>query len=169
MNWSFALFHGFLCLCAVFFAAHARVNRGGAISLAVIMTIGWAFYVSAWTPANPGAALKAAGVGITNKDLWAINDALFGAAAIGLAWSVWWGWAFWMAALTATAAHLAYKFGGQDFETYSTLLDNILRAQIALFFLIGGRGVADRLLHFRGRSRNARRPSGAAFQRTRSR
>ena len=144
MHWPFALFHGALCLLAIVFAAHARDNRGGAIGLAVIMTLGWALYVAAWTPADPGAA-----IGVANKDLWAIMDALFGAAAIGLAWSVWWGWAFWLAALTATAAHLSYKFGASDFEAYSTLLDNILRAQIALFILIGGRGAADRLLSLR--------------------
>lgn len=149
MDWPFALFHGFLCLCAIFFAAHVRENRSGAMALACLMTAGWVLYVSAWSPANPGAALKALGVPIVNKDLWAMSDALFGAAAIGLAWFTWWGWAFWMAALTATGAHLAYKFGADDFEAYSTLLDNILRAQIALFFLIGGRGVADRLLSLR--------------------
>jgi hypothetical protein len=164
MDWPFALLHGGLCLCAVFFAAHARDNRSGAIGLACVMTAGWALYVSAWTPANPGAAL-----GIANKDLWAISDALFGAAAIGLAWAVWWGWAFWMAALTATGAHLAYKFWGHDFEAYSTLLDNLLRAQIALFFMIGGRGVADRVLRGCRRLRDAWRAAYPAFSRSRTR
>lgn len=159
MDWPFALFHGAMCLCATFFAAHVRVNRGGATALAGMMTLGWFVYVLAWTSFNPGDAFQAAGVPITNKDLWSIMDALFAAVALMLAWSVWWGWALWASALVATFAHLLFKAGAYDFEAYSRVLDNNLRAQIALFLLIGGRGVSDRLLSIRLLRRLGRTPA----------
>lgn len=137
--------------------------------MSVLMTAGWAFYVAAWTSADPGASLQAIGLPLTNKDLWSISDAMFGVAAMAFAWSVWWGWAFWLIALVQVAAHIGYKFTGHDFAAYAAVLDNLLRAQIALFFIIGGRGVADRVLRACRRLRDAGRTAYPAFQRSRAR
>lgn len=148
MNWPFALLHGGLCVVAIVFAAHASTERRAAVILARLMFLGWAFYVSAWTPASPAKALAAAGVPINSKDMWSVMDALFGFAAVFLAFRVWWGWALWATALTATAIHLAFQFGMANFEEYSHALDKVLLGQIALFFFIGGRGVSDRIIYW---------------------
>lgn len=146
MDWPFALLNGGLCVGAIVFASHVPTERKAAVALACLMFLGWAFYVSAWTAASPAKALSAAGVPINSKDLWSIMDALFGLAAVGLAWMTWWGRALWMTALTSTALHLSYRFGGADFDAYSHALDKVLLAQIALFIFIGGRGVSDRIV-----------------------
>lgn len=145
MDWSFALLNGGMCAVAIVFAAHAPDHRSAAVTLAALMTLGWAFYVSAWTDASPAMALAALGLPVTNKDMWSVMDALFGFAAIALAFMTWWGWALWATALTATAMHLSYRYGAGDFDAYSHVLDKILLAQMAIFYVIGGRGVADRI------------------------
>lgn len=171
IDWLFVAFNGFLCAAAVFAAAHVPVGRRAAIILAAALFANWLLYVLAWTPFKPAALFDGL---LSSKDLWAIMDGLCGMLAVAIAHRYWWGWAMWSAAVMQEFAHGAYlfglvEFGGRgflDLSTYSGALNTIFLAQVALFLLIGGRGIGDRIHHNLDRLRGVGRTMGTAKARS---
>jgi len=73
-------------------------------------------------------------------DLWAVMDATLGAVAITLS-RRWWGWAVWALAVCQVCFHLCH--GLLEDALYTWWLDRLLEAMVAVFLLLGGRGVYD--------------------------
>lgn len=145
MDWSFAIVNGVACAATFGFAAHVVSGRREAMILSALLFANWAQYVLSWTPYNPTEILYRAGLPIEGNTLWMLIDAIIGSSSVVIAFRFWWGWALWLSSIAQLFLHAGYKDGLYDFQSYSSCLDWVLKAQIAVFFLIGGRGVRDRL------------------------
>lgn len=133
-----------LCVGALAFATHApKGDRLAASILASGLLANWLF--GAWTYANlsPQAAFRDWGVPVRATDLWALADLALGALAVRVGWHRWWGWAVFFLCMAQLCMHPARPLIGDTLYTF--WLDKILLAQVAVFILIGGRGVANRL------------------------
>lgn len=154
-----AVSNGALCLVAIFFAAHVKEGRVEAICLAALLFSNFVFCALGYTDHAPKYALHRLGLDISTKELWAIADAIFGSLTM-IAFRFWWAWALWAGAITQVLLHAARISLGLDEFIYSDALQVVLLGQIAVFFLIGGRGVrdwinrlVDRIRVFRGTRR----------------
>lgn len=160
------LTNGALCAAAFGFAAFVRVGRAEAVVLAGLLGCNFVFCALAYTPYAPKYALQAAGIPLTSKDLWMLADALYGAAAIIIGFWRRWAWALWGMAVVQVSIHAAYLAGLFGPDTYSDRLQNVLHAQLAVFFIIGGPGVVDYLLDTADRLSRYSRRAQAATRRT---
>ena len=158
------------CAAAVMFAAHsARDGRGEAVGLACLTLVNWALFVLAYTDYSPSWALQRAGFDVSSVHLWMLADAICGSAAAMLAFRHWWGFALWGVALAKIGFH-----AGMDAQLYDpgfyvdVLLNAGLLVQLAIFFAIGGGGVASLLRNITRRLRNIRHSRAAASQKTRA-
>lgn len=137
--------NGALCVAAIWFAALVRHGRREAIILAVALCANFVFCNLAYTEYAPKYAFQAIGLDVNSKDLWFCADALFGVSCL-IAYDRWWGWALWLCSGLQLTAHMAYgasMFGG---VTYTDILADVLLAQIAIFFVMGGRGAQSLVL-----------------------
>jgi hypothetical protein len=151
-----ALVYAVLLVCAIIFASFApKDDRREAQLLALLLLVNWVSFVATYTPYSPARAL-----GMRPQDWWAMMDGLCGVVAM-LAFQRWWGWALWAISILQEILHAGHDFGWYDQFTYTDYLDSVLRAQIALFFLIGGRGVGDFLYRGVDRIRRRRGPRRA--------
>jgi hypothetical protein len=147
-----------LCLTAIVFAMHAPAGqRRGASATALALVCNWLICRLSYT-----------GPGFTEThylELWTAADLVFGLTAIALGFRHWWGWAFLGFAIAQQLCHLTHTALGAS--VYLDALDGLLRAQIAVFILIGGKGVADRLYRAVDRGWHVLRASDSAFQKHR--
>jgi len=136
----FAL-NGALCLAAFVFAGFVRPgDRAAAMTLAALLGFNFVFCALGYTQYAPKYGLAALGVSVTTKSLWMLADALLGcAAALALRW---WGWALWSLALLQMFLHFGYLADWYSDLFYTDRLQDVLHAQIALFFVMGGPGLA---------------------------
>lgn len=155
------LLNAALCLAALGCAAFVRPGRGEALVLAALLNANFYFCALGYTSYAPKHMLEALGVAITTKETWMVADALLGAAAV-IAFRRWWAWALWATTLCQQIIHGGYMFGLFSDVFYTDRLQNVLHAQIALFFLIGGRGLADFLHRHIARFCGARRTPATA-------
>ena len=147
-----------LCLTAIVFAMHAPIGqRRVASAAALALVFNWLVCRLPYT--GPGFAET------HYLELWTAADLIFGLAAIALGFRHWWGWAQLGFAIAQQICHLTNVVLGAS--AYLDALDGLLRAQIAVFILIGGKGVADRLYRAVDRCRNVFRASYPAFQKHR--
>ena len=147
-----------LCLAAVVFAMHApRDQRYAAIPVALALVANWLICQIPYM--GPGFAET------HYLDIWSAADLVFGLYAIKQGFRHWWGWAFLGFAITQQCLHLARSVLGATY--YLDALDGLLRAQIAVFILMGGKGVADRLYRTADRFWHVLRASDSAFQKHR--
>ncbi len=72
-----------------------------------------------------------------------LADALFGSAALIVAFRRWWGWALGGTAFFQVFVHLAREDNILSPAAYSEILTIVLYAQLTLFYTIGGRGIGD--------------------------
>lgn len=133
-----------LCVLAIVFAAHApKGDRTNAALLALCLTFNWLFIQWTYAAMSPQAVIRAAGLPIGTVDLWAIADLALGWASVRIGWNRWWGWTMFALCIAHLCMHPARPLIGD--EIYTFWLDKILLAQVAVFILIGGRKVANRL------------------------
>lgn len=144
-----ALIYLGLCLAAVVFAVHAPVGqRLAAFALAAGIALNWCFVEWTYSASSPQAWLRAQGIPTSSVDLWTIADLCVGVLAIFTGRLRWWGWAVYMLCMTQVFAH-SFRAQMSD-ENYTFWLDKMLLAQVAVFFLLGGKGVSDRLCSLLG-------------------
>ena len=143
MSGEAALYLG-LCVTAVVFAVHApKGDRLAATTLACGLLGNWLFVAWTYAGASPQAWLRAQGLPFHAPDLWAIADLCLGVLAVRVGLHRWWGWAVFSLCMLHLCMHPARPLLGDALYTF--WLDKVLLAQIAVFILIGGRGIADRL------------------------
>lgn len=145
------LINGALCAVAWWAAAYVHPGRGEARTLAALLALNFLFCALAWTPYAPKLALAAVGIHLSSKDIWMLADAVYGSVAITIMFWRWWGWALWLLAFAQVGLHLARQSALITPDFYSDRLDNVLHAQLAVFFVIGGHGVVGSLLDIAGR------------------
>jgi len=155
-----ALIYFGLCLAAVMFSIHAPVGqRLAAFVLAAGIALNWCFVEWTYSASSPQAWLRAQGIPTSAVDLWTIADLSVGVLAIFTGRLRWWGWVVYMLCMTQVFAH---SFRGQlSDENYTFWLDKMLLAQVAVFFLLGGKGVSDRMCSLLGLHRLERSTSQA--------
>jgi len=147
-----------LCLAAILFATHAPKGQCRVASAAALALLGnWLVCRLPYT--GPGFAQT------HYLELWTVADLGFGLTAIALGFRHWWGWALLSFAIAQQLCHLTHMALGAG--AYLDALDGLLRAQIAVFILIGGKGVADRLYRAVDRGWHVLRASDPAFQKHR--
>jgi len=133
-----------LCVGAVAFASQApKGDRLAASILASGLLANWLLVEWTYSTLSPQAAIRAWGLSVTATDLWAIADLALGVLAVRTGWHRWWGWAVFLLCMAQLCFHPARPLLGDALYTF--WLDKILLAQVAVFILIGGRRVANRL------------------------
>lgn len=159
--------NGLLLLGAVFFAAFApKDQRGDAVAASLVLLFVWILYVASWTSWSPAAFLRSlTGMSVKSPDVWMYTDALAGGAVVLVAFQRWWGWALWASFVGMFVTHVAKSVGLLGFGPYSDILDGLFLAQVALLYLIGGRGVGDRLHRYLDRLRVVRGQAASAHAR----
>lgn len=155
--------NGLLCVVAIACATRVKPGREQAVPLAVLLLANFIFCNLAYTDYAPKHALEALGIEATSKDLWMLADTLLAGAAVTIAYDRWWGWAFGLAGFVQLGIHAAYLANMYVGDFYTDRLSNVLHAQIAVFFLLGGRGVGSLLLSFIAELRSVRRVPQKAF------
>lgn len=150
------------CLCACFAPKH---NRAGVVQGAAIMLAAWFAYNSIWTPQSIAVALSSTiGTQIEYEAVWSFTDAL-AAMVVMAAWGEqWWAIAIWATLTIQCSGHVASQFGITPWGPYRMLLDSVFTIQWAVFILIGGPGIVDRILHILRRSRDFLSASRPALQ-----
>lgn len=155
---------GLGCVGTVICAAHSpHEGRWEAVSLACLLLINFILYQLAYTDWSPKWALEHWGVNTTSVQLWMLADAIGGCAAIAIAHRFWWGWALWAIAILQICFHAGMDLNLFPAAFYTDVLLNLaLLFQLAIFFVIGGRGLGDVLLRgvnrlrlFRGSARSS--------------
>lgn len=162
--------NGLLMLVAVFFATYVdKDRRGEAVAAALVLLAVWVLYVLSWTPLSLARGASAVlDVKVSSQDLWPVVDALAAMGIVLACFRRWWGWALWATLAAQVLIHYGNQQWSFDFGTYSHVLDGLFLAQIAIFILIGGRGVVDLLHRGIGRLRLlGRAPSSSLSRRTR--
>lgn len=155
-----ALIYPGLCFGAAVFAAHAPLGqRLSAIGLSLVLLANWFFVEWTYTAHPPQAWLRAQGVPSSAVDLWTVADMVLAFAALFFARLRWWGWAIYILCMMQIGAH-SFRSNMTD-ENYTFWLDKMLLAQVAVFLLLGGKGVSDRLSNVFGFHRLERNSSQA--------
>lgn len=157
--------NGALCAAALGVAAFVRSGKREAVTLAGCLLANYLFCALAYTPWAPKLALEATGLDVTSKDLWMLADTAFGVAAILAGFWHWWGTALWACACFQILIHVIYQADLIDEYAYSDRLQNVLHAQLAVFFVIGGPRAWDRLLSCLDRFRVSRRQATSGTSR----
>ena len=129
-----------LCAAACGFAACApHGQRLGAFFVSLAFNANW--WLCAWTySASPPQTY----LGMSAVDLWCLFDLAVGVTALVAGVRHWWGWALWFIAIAQECFHTGHFL--LENQTYTFWLDKLLLAQVAVFFLIGGRSVSNWLL-----------------------
>lgn len=137
------LFNAALCFGAFVLSHRVHPGRNEARLLAALLCVNFVFCAMCWTPYSPKYWLNAIGANVSNKELWMLADALFGAACMIVAYRRWWGWALGGTAFFQVFVHLAREDKLIEAAAYSEILTIVLYAQLTLFYTIGGRGIGD--------------------------
>ncbi len=156
------LLNGFLLAAAMFFAANAKQGSREASLAALGLACNFLFCALAFTDYSPKIALQGMGIAMSNKETWMLADTVLGASCMLLAWRYWWGFTLCFAAMAQVLIHGARISGTMPEAAYTQTLDAVLHAQMAVFFLIGGRGVGDLLHSTLARHRSIRRHHATA-------
>lgn len=136
------------CLLAVAFCAAACVRDEGERFAAMVCTAGlfpiWAIYTCAFIPAyNPAHLFPDS---VRSGHIWTTLDLFGGLLAVIVARRFWWSRLLWATFLFETIVHsLRWKHHVIAGAGYYRLLDGAFYAQLALFILLGGGGLARRI------------------------
>jgi len=160
-------FNALLCAAAFGFAALVRSGKREALILATLLCVNFVFCGLAYTDYAPKYAFEAIGIEVTSKQLWFCADALFGMACV-MAYNRWWGWALWFSSGVQIGIHLAYQAQLFSGEQYSDMLQDVLLAQLAVFFLIGAEGAGNLICDALARLGGVRRTYAEARKRASS-
>lgn len=153
--------NGALCAAAFGFAAFVRQGRRDAMGLAAALLVNFVACGLEYTPYAPRYALAAYGWPASAPEVWLLADTLFGVMAILVGFWHWWGTALWALACMQVIVHLAFQAQLFDQYVYSDILQVVLLAQLAVFFVIGGPRAGDHLRDGLDRFRRSRRSLAA--------
>jgi len=156
---------GLLCAVALVVAAHAYEERRFAKLCAAVITANWLLFAMPWiyNPLSPAHILKVWGLPATHEDMWALADLLSLIVVVWAGRAVWWSPMIWTVYLATLSMHALAWLNGFQYVEYETVLDACLVVQIAVLFVVGGDGIADRLSGLRDRFRVL---GGASCQRS---
>lgn len=141
-------FNGTLCAAALGVAAFVNPGRKAAVTLAALLCANFMFCNLAYTTYAPKYLFLSWGLPVSSKDLWLIADTLYGASAVLVGFYRKWAWVLWLTSVTQVGLHAGYQLDLFNEYAYTDRLQNVLHAQIAVFFVIGGPGAVD---YLRGR------------------
>jgi len=138
---------GLLCVAALVVAAHSREDHAFAKVAGWTVLGNWALFVMPWVynPLSIAHLLKIAGLPVVHEDAWALTD-LASIFIIGYAGRyVWWSPIIWSLHMSMLAMLSVAWANSLEYIQYSAVLDACLIVQLAVLFLVGGEGCADRL------------------------
>lgn len=115
---------------------------------AIGFVVGWLLFVTSWEPWGAALLLSDAGIYTTSPEVWAIADATNGMLALRYGHRHWWGFALWFLYVAQCVMHVSF-LGGWSWGQYKTGLDATFLMQVAVFLMVGGKGVYDAGLHIR--------------------
>jgi hypothetical protein len=152
---------GVLAVGGAFFAAHAPSGeRGAALGVSLILLAVWAVYVMPWVwePASIAGVLYRLGVtSITHMHVAIAVDALASMAVLTIGAMHKWAWGIWGCFIFMLCDHATADIFGVPYYPYSRALDAAFLAQLAILYMLGGRGVFDNLSRGFDRVRRLRR------------
>jgi len=154
---------GLLCAVALLVAAFARDDRRCVFIVASVVAVNWLLFAMPWiyNTASLAHLLRLSGVPALHEDMWSVADL---ASIIILAlWArhLWWSQIIagcYMVTLSMLTVAAEMQL---DYDQYAMVLDAALVVQLAVIFMLGGGGFADRLLahwnsyRFRGLGRRS--------------
>ena len=139
---------GLLCAAALVVAAYAREDRRCVMTVAGIVATNWVLFAMPWiyNPASPAHLMKVIGFPALHQDMWSIADLASIILLAVCARHLWWSHII-AAAYLITLGMLAVATHKQlDYDQYAMVMDAALVVQLAVIFMLGGGGFADRLL-----------------------
>lgn len=157
---------GVSCVTAIAVACCAREDRDLAIMVAMVISANWLLFAMPWIYAPASLAFIAFDLGIParQEDGWAAVD-LISLMIVG--WQgrdAWWSPIIWSIYLVTLAMHAIAWANELQYVEYKYVLNAALIIQLAVIFMLGGGGCADRLLSVRADLRRMVRASLARSQ-----
>ncbi|MEH3121159.1 MAG: hypothetical protein PGN16_04130 [Sphingomonas phyllosphaerae] len=150
---------GLVCLLSIAVASCARHDRACAVKVACILSVNWLLFNMPWFY-PPASYAYLVGYPARQEDGWALFDLVSLMFAVWACLRVWWAPVIWATYLNMLAMHaVAYTFSLQ-YVDYAAVLDAGLAVQLAVIFMVGGPGCADRLSACWDRIRFVGRASG---------
>lgn len=141
-------FFGVACVLAMWVASCAREERDCILFTAGALAVNWLLFASFWiyAPLSPAFLLYDVGIQVKHEDMWAITDL---ASLVAVGWrcrNVWWSPILWSVYLVTLTMHVIAWANDLMYLDYDEVLDAALIIQLAVIFMLGGGGCADRLL-----------------------
>lgn len=136
---------GSLCTIAFLVALCAKNDRACLTKAAGAILLGWLLFSMPWIYA-PASYAFLIGAPARQEDGWALFDLIGMVFVVLSCWSVWWGPLLWIPYLITLTMYAVASANHLEYNQYETVLDASLSVQLAVIFLIGGPGCADRLL-----------------------
>jgi hypothetical protein len=134
-----------LCVASLLFAAHVpAMQRAPAIASATAILTNWAFGQWTYAPAAPqNLIFYSTGFYLQPYQMWAAVDCAATMVAIiaGRRW--WWGWALLWLGMAWQVLHTLRDYGLLSGAPYLAWLDAVLLGHIAVFVVIGEKGMRD--------------------------
>jgi len=146
---------GILCLLSIAVAACARHDRACAVKVAGIIALNWLACNMPWINVDwsYSAIVHAWGLPGKQTDGMALFDLVALVTAVRVCWRVWWAPVIWSVYLIDLTMHAVAWSAGLQYVDYASVLDAGLAVQLAVIFMAGGPGCADRLSDCWGRVR----------------
>ncbi len=154
------------CVTAIAVAYHAREDRDLTIMVALIIAVNWLLFAMPWIYAPASIAFIAYDFGLParQEDGWATVDMISLMIVAWRARDAWWSPLIWSIYLVMLAMHAIAWANGLQYVEYKYVLNAALIIQLAVIFMLGGGGCADRLLSIRADLRRMVRASLARSQ-----
>lgn len=135
---------GLVCLLSIAAASCARHDRACAVKVACILSVNWLLFSMPWIYA-PASYAFLIGSPARQEDGWALFDLVSLVLAAWACRRVWWAPVIWATYLNLLAMHAVAYALSIEYVDYAPVLDAGLAVQLAVIFMAGGPGCADRL------------------------
>lgn len=137
-----------LCALAVLFAACAKEERECALVASATIFVNWLLCSMPWicNRASLAHLLKVAGLPLSHEQTWSAIDL---ASMVVICWVCrfqWWSAIMWATYMIMLTMHVVAWQMELNYDQYETVLDAALVCQLAVIYMLGSDGVADRLL-----------------------
>lgn len=138
---------GILCLLSIAVAGCARHDRACAVKVASIIAANWLACSMPWIDRDLSysAIMHAWGLPAKQTDGFALFDMLALMGATRVCWRAWWAPVIWSIYLIGLTMHALAWSAGLQYVDYAAVLDAGLAVQLAVIFMVGGPGCADRV------------------------
>lgn len=112
-----------------------------------VLAVNWLLFSMPWIHAPLAPAFLAYEYGFTfsNKDMWAVADVIALIAVMTKCRHAWWSPLLWVPYLITLTMHAIAWCNGLEYIEYRAVLDASLVMQLAVIFMLGGGGCADRV------------------------